>query len=329
MRIEAFSEAKNPRAPEANEDALLILPGRAYAAIDGVSDRDGTRYEGVLAGRCASTLVRRRLEEMLGGSQEWSPRGVVDELTAAIDAAYGRFGVRERVRTHWGGKIASTLALAMVDADQVRIVLVGDSGVRINGGETVQEDKDIDLITALLRRTAWRAVKSRSDDPGVWEKVSRQVAFHGAGQDAAAVAPWLDGADLAGIADVANAACRAALPGLPEAAIGNLVARGIVGGQGGHQNNAASPLGYSCLDGFAIPDRFIRYLSFPRAEVRSIELFTDGYFRPGDGFGVAAWEAAFRVAEAEDPAKVEVYLSPRGSAAGNWADDRSYLGVEL
>ena len=62
MRIEAFSEAKNPRAPEANEDALLILPGRAYAAIDGVSDRDGTRYDGVLAGRFASTLVRRRLE---------------------------------------------------------------------------------------------------------------------------------------------------------------------------------------------------------------------------------------------------------------------------
>ncbi len=329
MRIEAFSEAKNPRAPEANEDALLILPGRAYAAIDGVSDRDGTRYEGVLAGRFASTLVRRRLEEMLGGRQEWTPRGVVDELTAAIDAAYGRFGVRARVRTDWSGKIATTLALALVDDAAVRIVLVGDSGVRINCGEIVREDKDIDRITALLRRAAWRAVKARSDDPAVWETVSRQVAFHGAGQDAASVAPWLNAVDLAGIAEVANAECRAALPGLPAAAIGNVVARGIVGGQGGHQNNADSPLGYSCLDGFAIPDRFIRYLTLPRAEVRSIELFTDGYFRPGDGFGVAEWEAAFHAAEAEDAAKVAVYLSPRGSVGGNWADDRSYLGVML
>ncbi len=329
MRIEAFSQAKNPAAPETNEDALLILPGRAYAAIDGVSDRDGTRYDGVLAGRFASTLVRRRLEEMLGGSQACSPRAVVDELTVAIDDAYGSFGVRERVRTDWSGKIASTLALAMVDSAELRIVLVGDSGVRINGAQIVREDKDIDRITSLLRRAAWRAVKSRSDDPAVWEKVSRQVAFHGARQDAAAVAPWLDEAALAGIAAVANAECQAALPFLPAAAIANLVARGIVGGQGGHQNNAQSPLGYSCLDGFAIPDQFIRYLTLPRAEVQTIELFTDGYFQPGDGFGVAEWEAAFHAAEAEDAAKVELYLSPRGSSGGNWADDRSYLGVML
>ena len=329
MRIEAFSEAKNPAAPEANEDALLILPGRAYAVIDGVSDRTGVRYDGMLAGQFASTLVRRRLEGMLGGARRWTMREIVADLTAAIDAAYGRFGIRDQVTTDWGGKIATTLALAVLDGDRVEVVLVGDSGVRINGAELVREEKDLDRITSLLRREAWRAVKARTDDPLIWEKVSRQVAFHGAGQDAAAVAPWLDADALARVGAAARAACAADLPHVPADAVAGLVARGIVGGQGGHQNNAASPLGYSCLDGFAIPEHFIRFLSWPRAEVATIELFTDGYFRPGDGFGVDAWEAAFRQAEAEDAAKVELYLSPRGSAGGLWADDRSYLGIRL
>jgi hypothetical protein len=34
MKIEAFSEGKNLDAPEANEDRLLVLPGRGYAVID-------------------------------------------------------------------------------------------------------------------------------------------------------------------------------------------------------------------------------------------------------------------------------------------------------
>jgi len=123
------------------------------------------------------------------------------------------------------------------------------------------------------------------------------------------------------------AACTAALPHQPREAIAALIERGIVGGQGIHQNNDASPLGYSCLDGFPIPPRFIRQETLPRSSVTTIELFTDGYFAPGEGFGVDAWEATFRAAEREDPAKVERYLSPRGSAGGLWADDRSYLGI--
>ena len=60
MQIEAFSEAKDPRAPHTNEDRLVILPGRAYAVIDGVTDRLGTRYDGVLSGQYAATVLRRR-----------------------------------------------------------------------------------------------------------------------------------------------------------------------------------------------------------------------------------------------------------------------------
>lgn len=327
MRIEAFTEAKDPAAPDANEDALLILPGRAYAVIDGVSDRTGLRYDSMLAGRYAARLVQRRLTQALAGADTPAPETIVADLTAAIDAAYGRFDMREKVRADWGGKIACTLALVLLEPETVRILLIGDSGVRVNGIEVMQQNKDLDLITALLRREAWRAVAARTADPAERERLSRLMAFHGAGQDPAAFAPLLDAADIARIGAAALAACRAALPHQPAAPIAALIAHGIVGGQGVHQNNPASPLGYSCLDGFPIPPRFIRQDTLRRADLHTIELFTDGYFRPGDGFGVAAWEAAFREVEREDPAKVDRYLSPRGSAGGRWADDRTYLGV--
>jgi hypothetical protein len=63
--------------------------------------------------------------------------------------------------------------------------------------------------------------------------------------------------------------------------------------------------------------------------VETIELFSDGYFKLGDGFGVAAWEQAFREVEAEDLHKIGRYMSTKGTTATVLTDDRSYLGVRL
>ena len=46
MRIEAFSEGKYLDDPDANEDQFLILPGRGYAVIDGVTDISGRVVRG-------------------------------------------------------------------------------------------------------------------------------------------------------------------------------------------------------------------------------------------------------------------------------------------
>ncbi len=330
MHIEAFSAAKNPAAEEANEDALLILPNRAFAAIDGVSDRTGIRYDGMLAGRYASRLLQRRLTTLLGTTDgPIDALAILADLTATIEAAYRHFGTLEQVRQDWSGKIASTLALVLVDAETVQLLLVGDSGARINGTTIYQESKPLDLITALLRRHAWRILATRTTDGEIRERLSRQIAFHGAAQPAEPLTPWLTPTDLATIAAQTQAACAQALPTLPADVVETLIARGIVHGQGGHQNNPTSPLGYSALDGFPIPPQFIRHQTWPRPAIHTIELFTDGYFRPAETFGVTAWETAFAEVEAEDPAKVDRYLSPKGSHAGLWADDRSYLGVRL
>ena len=60
MWIEAFTEAKNPDDPTSNEDQLLILPGRGYAVIDGVSAQDpAIAINGLTSGQVAARTVQQ------------------------------------------------------------------------------------------------------------------------------------------------------------------------------------------------------------------------------------------------------------------------------
>lgn len=330
MLIEAFSEAKNPAAPHANEDQIVILPGRAYAVIDGVTDRLGTRYDGMLSGQYAAVTVKRALEHMLSAPEaRMDGLAIVHALTADIAAAYKAHGTAEKVLGDWNLRLSAALALVLVQHETVDVILVGDSGVRINGEHVLRMEKDLDLITSNLRRQAWPVIGRKSTDPETQEQISRRVTWHGTRQPLAAVADVLDADDMALIESRAIAANREALPHVAQADIENLVRGGIVNAQGGYQNNASLQLGYPCIDGFEVPQQMIRIERFPRAEVSTVEIYSDGYFKPGDGFGVAAWEKAFAEAEREDPAKVHLYPSPKGSTASHWADDRTYLAVRF
>jgi serine/threonine protein phosphatase PrpC len=329
MRIEAFSEGKDPGRPEANEDRFVVLPGLAYAVIDGVSDRLGTRYDGMLAGQYGAVLVQRTLQAELAGAAgpPGDARALVGTLTQAIAAAYGRHGTLEAARADANRRFSATLALAIERPDALEILLVGDSGIRLGGARDIRLDKDLDRITATTRRHAWREIARRIDDPARREALSRRVAWAGTAQDPVALQGVLGGEDLAEIEAHAVADAAHAMPHLPRAAIAALVRGGIVDAQGPHQNDGASPLGYSCLDGFPVPAALVHHEIVPRAGLDCVELYTDGYFKPGAGFGIEAWERAFAEAEREDPHKLGPHASVKGTLGAIKADDRTYLGV--
>ena len=326
MRLEASSLSRDPARAEANEDAFVVLPGRAYAVIDGVSDRTGMRYDGELSGRHAARLVAGTLERLLLGAAP-PVESIVPTLTAALNEAYRRHGTLEAARADWGARLCCTLALALFAGGRLHLLLVGDSGIRLNGREVLQMPKDIDRITASLRSHAWHRVGD--SDPVVRDHVARQVTWRGVTQDAAPLAPHLAAADLTAIAAAAEAECVTALPHVPRGDVVHLLKHGIVGAQGDYQNNPESVLGYACLDGFTVPRTLMRITTVEARGVETLELFTDGYFRPGDTMGLAAWEAAHAQVEAEDPAKVTTYRSTKGSTPVRWADDRTYVGVSL
>jgi hypothetical protein len=329
MRIEAFTEGRDPARPEANEDRFLVLPGRAYAAIDGVTSRLGTRYDGMLSGQYGAVLVRDALEARLGGGRAapGDARALVAELTATIAAAYARHGTLDVARRDPNHRFATTLALVLEHPSEIEILLVGDSGVRIGCARDIRLDKDLDRVTANLRQAAWRALAPACPDAARREALARRVTWNGAGQDPAGLEGALDAAALAALGAEAVASSLRAMPHLPRAEVERLVGGGILGAQGGFQNDPASPLGYSCLDGFAVAMGRVHHERLPRAGLSCVELYTDGYFRPGDGFGLEAWERAFAEVEREDPHKIGAHAGVKGSIGGMRSDDRTYVGV--
>jgi len=316
IHLEAFSASRDQARPDANEDAFVVLPGRAYAVIDGVSDRTGARYDGELSGRHAARLIAATLERLLLAAPP--PVGsIVPTLTATLHEAYLRHGTLAAAEASWGARLCCTLALALHDGAQLHLVLVGDSGIRLNGRQVLQMNKDLDRITATLRSHAWHAVTN----PDARDGIARQVTWKGTGQNPTPLAPHLTSENLAAIAAAAEAECLATLPHVPRADIAHLLTRGIVGAQGDYQNVPDSILGYACLDGFAVPRTLMHITTVEARSIDTLELFTDGYFARGATPTLAAWEQARAEVEAQDPAKTGRFRSTKAT------DDRTYVGV--
>ncbi|MBZ6075328.1 hypothetical protein [Microvirga puerhi] len=330
MLIEAFSEAKDPSKPHTNEDRLVILPGRAYAVIDGVTDRLGTRYDGMLSGQYAATIVQGALEQILSASS--TPEdgfALVRALTGALERAYKAHGVFEKAKIDWNIRLSAALALVWVRGPSLEVILVGDSGVRLNGRETLRVEKDLDLITSTLRREAWPVIVRKIRNRAQHEQLSRRITWHGTRQAIDAFDGLLTADDMRQIEECAISRSLSALPHMSRDLIEHLVKGGIVNAQGAYQNDSSTILGYACLDGFPVPENLIRIEQFALEKVETVEIYSDGYFEQGAAFGVASWEEAFARAEREDPSKVIHYLSPKGSTEATWADDRAYLGVKF
>lgn len=331
MRIEAFTEGKDLDAPEANEDQLLILPGRGYAVIDGVTDRTGHRYDCMLAGKVAGRVVQGAVAELLIDPPP--PERLVDVLvervSCAIRAAYERHGLLEVARSDRTRRFGATLALAVDYGESFRFVLIGDSGLRLDGGETVVNDTGLDLVNAGLRQEAYRVVGAAGGTAEDQARVGRACAFDGAASLTPEMRPWLDGAGLAELRQRCIDLGRSRLPHVPLADIETLVDGGILRGQPHFQNTDRGPLAYAVLDGFEIQLDRVVVLERASTAVASIELFSDGYFAQGQEPTVAAWEAAFAEVERVDPLKINRYPSVKGTIGRVRADDRTVVGVRL
>ena len=83
------------------------------------------------------------------------------------------------------------------------------------------------------------------------------------------------------------------------------------------------------LDGFDVPMALVHVFDRPRESLRSIELFTDGYFKPATTPDVAAWEASFAEVERIDPEKIDAYPSVKGTAGRIRTDDRTVVIIHL
>ncbi|MEK6823116.1 MAG: hypothetical protein AABY13_04770 [Nanoarchaeota archaeon] len=84
-------------------------------------------------------------------------------------------------------------------------------------------------------------------------------------------------------------------------------------------NDPTSFLGYGVIDGRAVPATFVKYVALPREDVKTIELFSDGYYVIPQQVEIAAWECAYEQAQKEDPQRCQKHKSTKAK------DDRTIL----
>jgi hypothetical protein len=335
-QIEAFTLGKKFGKPELNEDSMVIMPDLGYAVIDGVTDRNGTRYDGMLSGQFASRTVKKALENFLLGRNDperpslhyHGPESLIAYLRAAIRRGYEQNDALAAAEANWKIRAGCTLMIAFQDGDYLQIVSVGDSGIRINGSEVVQPLKPLDDVTAILRREAWRFFEAEGRSLKDCDRMSGVLTWQGTRNQIAGS----DTADLTVLRVVEErslAACRSHLPTVPDWELLDLIHNGIAHGQGNFQNVTDRVLGYGGLDGFELPSKYIVARRYPISEIDTIELFSDGYFELGAEFGTASWEEAFQRVEKEDPYKIGKYMSVKGTTDVQLTDDRTYLGIRL
>ena len=336
-RLEAFSLGKKFNDPQANEDSFVVIPNVGYAVIDGVTDRNGTRYQGMLSGQYAARLIKRATEQYYLAQDDpdapdfmryTGPSGFIKYLTNCLHQGYIAEGVEQIVEKDWKLRAGCTLMAAFRHKDKLEIVAVGDSGIRINGTDTLQVLKPLDDVMGILRRETWQYFSEKDMNAHQCDTLAAQITWAGTHNQK----PHDITADPSLIEEVERRtllACKELLPHVPEVEFLELIHHGISHGQGNFQNVEDRALGYGGLDGFAIPEKYIDTRSYDFEDIQSLELFSDGYFKLGDGFGIEAWERGFEEVEKLDPHKIGKYLSTKGTTDLTLTDDRTYLGIQL
>lgn len=316
MQIEVFSRSKSRANRKTGDDVPLVVPGHIYAVFDGATDPFGT----VVNGESAGHIAARTTAEFFAGAA-FDPRLKALRGAALISQAADRLGA-ENTRLGLRVPASTTLAVVFEEAATFRILVLGDSGVRVNGQAIHVHHKLIDDVSTAARVATFRLLQDRLAGDEV-ELTTRQVLFLGFQQ--ACEDGLLTRAEAARTVDAISGEARFG-------AISDHVRHFLMGGiqtQFTHANNARSPLGYSGMNGSQPLLREMIEVRLPRAGVRTLELFTDGYFSIPAGTGLTAWEKEFEQVEQVDYHKIGAHRGVKGSTAAEYSDDRTIISLDF
>jgi hypothetical protein len=321
MNIESFSAAKYRDLSQPGDDILVVLPQCLYAVFDGATDTAGVMVQGESPGRLAARQAALAMVRYASAPDHVQVSA--HELMQAMNQSIAR-----GLAAAGAGSVRAGTTVAMVEdaGDQLHFLIVGDSGIRINGTELLRIHKDVDLIYTAGRGAVFRLLQARGWAGDALELQTRQLVFKGLAQ---ADQSLLAASEVAQVLALAQAACAPRLQPDAIAQVPQLLLAGIAGGQYGYCNRAGHSLGYAVLDGTHTQGPDVLSLSRRKSEVHSIELFTDGYLSCPAGTSVRDWEDEFFRVEAEDFHKCGAFAGVKGSSSSQFSDDRSVLTVHF
>jgi hypothetical protein len=313
MNIEAFSRSKYKDMAKPGDDVILIEPDGVLAVFDGATDPTGAIYHGESSGRIAARSAARRTAKLA------ADRKLLDASAEEIFQALSD-SVKDAATEHNIAHPPSTTAAIVVEApDHYRLLALGDTGIRINGTDVYQHHKLIDTVSTAARVAVHGILTRKIADADDVEMATRKVIFSG-----------LNAAVSAGSLTV-NEAAEALAAAVTAARVSETIAADFL--TGGirtqfHHANAHGPLGYASINGKQIILDGITNLRLPKADVRSIEIFSDGYVSiPASGVAVHDWEKEFQRVELSDFHKTGAFPTVKGSTSFESCDDRTVVSA--
>jgi hypothetical protein len=313
MKIEILNVSKFHTPGRVGDDVPVVLPGVLYGVFDGATDPRGTMVGDIGAGRLAALAVAAAASQlaMTPANRRLAGTEIIAHLSAALADATAPLNLPIPPST--------TVAMALDCDDHWRFLALGDTGIRLNGTELVRHEKLIDAVSTTARVAVFRLLAGSTPATDATERAARRSILMGF--DTAVTEGVLDACDAGRI-------IRETTSALGLADHGDLVAAFLSGGiktQYRLSNDPDGPLGFDTLNG-TLPRRGeLVEFSRPKTEVRSIEIFSDGYPSIPPEVSAAAWESAFHQAEHEDPHKIGRFATVKGSTRDEVFDDRTVV----
>lgn len=313
MESQVFSRSKYKDGERLGDDVFLNIPGMVTGVFDGASDPMGTIIDGEPAGRFAARTVAQTSARLMldPDARRWPADRILSALSQGLTSAIGGQNLPVRPST--------TLALVLDNGPEFRLLIMGDTGVRVNGGAVHKFSKSIDNVSTRARVAVFNLLAARHPGIDEAEILTRRVIFRGLEQ--AAEEGVLTRTEVGEI--IATTVKETALK--PRAAAIHEFLLAGIRVQHQYANDPAHPFGFSSMDGhMPLLDDVIDF-RLPKGDLQSLELFTDGYYTAPQGTDVAAWEREHARIESLDFHKLNEFASVKGSMQDEYWDDRTVV----
>jgi len=93
-------------------------------------------------------------------------------------------------------------------------------------------------------------------------------------------------------------------------------------------NKADIDLGLGIIDGNKVPEKFIKKYAYDLKNIKTLELFSDGYHVLPHSSSINSWEKKFFEGEKEDPLRWRKYPSVKAASKNMFSDDRTIVIVK-
>ncbi|WP_377511212.1 hypothetical protein [Octadecabacter sp. R77987] len=315
MQIEAASITKYRNGNRNGDDVILTVPGRVYAVFDGATDARGTVVDGVPAGRLAALTVAQATVDVTRdiANRRQPAAAIFEHLSGAL-----------RNRTQ-GGTFAippsTTLALALDCGSDWRFLILGDSGIRLNGADVLQPTKLIDRVSTSARGSLFKHFRDQfgPDALDEAEMATRRAIFLGLDQS---IAEKRVSQQLA--TRIIAKATQTCDLGNHAGTVESFLRSGICT-QYHFANTPGTVFSFDTMNG--TPPCLVQWIdrTYPKDAIQSIELFTDGYPTPPETVSLADWQDTFARVEKRDYHMLGKFASVKGATSTEHHDDRSVV----